>query len=198
MRTKEICVAAVPAIALSLAVGTAHGGGNVMFDIPSGYQHDIIWSSSAGLANGIDVRSDNMAFKRNGFASEGVVRAYDYNTNTNQKGKVWFDAAEGVSLTSMTLDISGFLDRDSTARLKVYLDGELFKDKTWSFTGMDSAMTRIWDFGREVSSVRLTLENLNGSPYTGLDNIAFTTVPAPGALALLGLAGLVGSRRRRG
>lgn len=28
-------------------------------------------------------------------------------------------------------------------------------------------------------------------------NIAFNTVPAPGALALLGLAGLVGSRRRR-
>jgi len=27
--------------------------------------------------------------------------------------------------------------------------------------------------------------------------VAFTPVPAPGALALLGVAGLVGSRRRR-
>jgi hypothetical protein len=31
-----------------------------------------------------------------------------------------------------------------------------------------------------------------------VNNNAFNTIPAPGALALLGLAGLVGSRRRRG
>jgi hypothetical protein len=33
--------------------------------------------------------------------------------------------------------------------------------------------------------------------YPTVDNLGFAYVPAPGAIALLGLAGLAGSRRRR-
>lgn len=49
-----------------------------------------------------------------------------------------------------------------------------------------------------VSSVRITILANNGSPnYTGLAEVAFDSVPAPGALALLGVSGLVAGRRRR-
>ena len=44
-----------------------------------------------------------------------------------------------------------------------------------------------------------TLPEMEGSGGVGLDmTIRFTSVPAPGALALLGLAGCAGCRRRRG
>jgi len=39
--------------------------------------------------------------------------------------------------------------------------------------------------------------NAFGFPETMVDNMSWNAVPAPGALALLGLAGMVGSRRRR-
>jgi hypothetical protein len=36
-----------------------------------------------------------------------------------------------------------------------------------------------------------------GSASTGASTGTFTVVPAPGALALLGVAGLIGARKRR-
>ena len=54
--------------------------------------------------------------------------------------------------------------------------------------------------GASISSISVTASNVSGtqSIYATVDNLYFAVVPAPGAVALLGLAGLVsGARKRR-
>lgn len=52
------------------------------------------------------------------------------------------------------------------------------------------------EFGAEMLAAGWTLTNIGGS-LAGTYRLDITTVPAPGAVAILGLAGLAGSRRRR-
>lgn len=52
--------------------------------------------------------------------------------------------------------------------------------------------------GASISSIQITAQTVGGtSVFANADNMKFAYVPAPGALALLGFAGLAGSRRRR-
>lgn len=52
--------------------------------------------------------------------------------------------------------------------------------------------------GASISSVSISVSTSPPSPvYSTVDNLYFATVPAPGALALLSVAGLVARRRRR-
>jgi hypothetical protein len=61
-----------------------------------------------------------------------------------------------------------------------------------SFTGFRSTTAAT------IASLTINVENAVGAAavYPSVDNLYFG-VPAPGAVALLGVAGLVGSRRRR-
>ena len=53
--------------------------------------------------------------------------------------------------------------------------------------------------GAAISSVSVSVagNSFTGSYYATADNLYFAVVPAPGAVALIAVAGLVGSRRRR-
>ena len=53
--------------------------------------------------------------------------------------------------------------------------------------------------GAAISSVEISVASsaIAGSYYATADNLYFAVVPAPGAVALIAVAGLVGSRRRR-
>ena len=60
------------------------------------------------------------------------------------------------------------------------------------------AQTYQFDLMHDVARVRFEIIANNGSPqYTGLAEVAFDTVPAPGAATLLGLGLLVSTRRKR-
>lgn len=147
----------------------------------------------------ISIVSQDMSFKQLNFATPGNIRAWDSDAGVDRRGKVWFTAADDYSLTSLAFDISGLSDYAATAWVKIYLDGELYKDYTWDFEGNSTFFRMSFEFEAPVNEVRLTMKNMTGYAHTGLDNIELgaMNIPAPGAVALLGLAGFTGSRRRR-
>lgn len=67
------------------------------------------------------------------------------------------------------------------------------------FVDAATAFVGFYSTGAAITSVTISAQPLPGGTnqvYPTFDNMTFAVVPAPGALALLGLAGL-GSRRRR-
>lgn len=186
--------AAVAVVGLGSSAASAN---MTLLDIPSGSGESIDWSSQAGLSDmPFSIASQDMSFKLLNFATLGNIRAWDSDEDVDRRGKVWFTANESTSLTSLSFDISGLSDYDATAWVKIYLDGQLYQDYTWNFSGNDTLIHVDLEFEAPVSEIRLTMKNMTGRAHTGIDNIEVGTVPAPGALALLGLAGLTGRRRR--
>lgn len=53
--------------------------------------------------------------------------------------------------------------------------------------------------GASISSISVAATNVNGTEFTyaTVDNLYFAVVPAPGAVALIGVAGLIGGSRKR-
>ena len=67
------------------------------------------------------------------------------------------------------------------------------------FVDQATAFVGFYSTGAAITSITISAQPLPGGTndvYATFDNMTFA-VPAPGALALLGLAGLAGSRRRR-
>jgi hypothetical protein len=61
-----------------------------------------------------------------------------------------------------------------------------------------STFTGFYSTGAAITSISVQAFSPSTPVYPSVDNMKFATlVPAPGALALLGLAGVVGGRRRR-
>lgn len=172
-----------------------------LLDIPSGEQNstNFEWSSQSGLMRGFDVSSEHMNFQDLGhWATPGNIFAYDYSTNSSQVGSVLFTADAGNSVSLRALDVSGWASSYASAELRIIADGELVFEEFFEMRGkIDFANLAFESIAG--SEIRVELENV-ANVGVGLDNFVIETsaVPAPGVLALLGVAGIVGSRRRRG
>lgn len=189
-------------LALGLGVTVSASAETVsLLDIPSGNGSDIQWASQNGFdAIPFEITHENFVFRGGNHATYGVVRAWDDVNNVNDWGKIDLHAGVGFTFNSLDFDISGFKDYDSAARMKVYLGDEKIFDETWDFSGNSTLIHEdlVWDIDAyDTSLIKIRLFNVSGDPYNGLDNLNIGTVPAPGALALLGLAAGMTSRRRR-
>lgn len=165
--------------AASLAVGTEAFGGladGVVSGPVSGSAAGIAWTASA--AGGIQVDS-------------GVLMAAAPTTLT-------FTFSQGVHAVA-----GNFFGCDpSLAAVPVLFAASMADGTTYSgiatssssFTGFVSSVP-----GQSISSLSITVFNLAGgtSVRPAADNLLFGVVPAPGAVALLAAAGLIGGRRPR-
>lgn len=197
---------AVVALAASLA-GVASAD-TILLDIPAGTGTDIVWSSGGG-ANEMffDIESENLNFYESGYGTPGVVYAWDEGAvddenpwGVNATGVIDLVAADPDAklISAIAFQISGYEAYASESIVRVYADDELVFNSDFSLDGNSEVETISISLG-QVAGVRIELDNTSPWAWTGLDNISVSsaTVPAPGALALLGLAGIVGGRRRR-
>jgi hypothetical protein len=104
------------------------------------------------------------------------------------------NGATGVSFYWQAIDVNSN---------SMYASQDLFSNGTSTFDFAAATMDLGFDLTK-VTNLEVSVSQLGG-PTSGstvsvsgtLSNFSYTAVPAPGALALLGAAGLVGSRRRR-
>lgn len=123
-------------------------------------------------------------------------------------------SANGYSIV-FAIDMTGFSGLDISYATRGTATG--FNSQVWSwstdganFTDFETVSgTNVTSFftatlgtlnaldGASTAFVRLTVDGATSSAGNNrLDNVQFNAVPGPGALALLGLAGLAGRRRR--
>ena len=146
--------------------------------------------------------------------------AVDYNTNQayadySLSGTITGPAASGYNRTTApglklqsTVDRSGYLDSFKLFKYEVddsvemiisasipsntYAFGDFVPTVPLNLTGLSGLFTNYW---LPTSGVP---NGTSGYSYSGtIENLTLTVVPAPAAAALLGLAGLVATRRRR-
>lgn len=153
------------------------------------------WTS---FGNGVDIIGDLWS------ASEGE-RSVDINAfNAGGGIEQAFTTVIGASY-HVTFDMSAnmFLGPDQKVML-VSAGGES-EQFSFDYVGFESSAgdpkwaQMVWDFTAIDTTTVLSFSGVNaGAAGAALDNVVVTqTVPAPGALAGLGLAGLFAGRRRR-
>jgi hypothetical protein len=140
------------------------------------------------LANGTGtVQAQNVGGAREIFTNAGGSVLFTFNYGTNMV----IPANEGIYgmfVTFTTVPTTG-----------VSLTVEWDNGGTYSFAAPTSGTIAIWkSTGTNITSVSFAPNaNTSGSQSIVIESISFAFVPAPGAVALVGVAGLVGSRRRR-
>jgi hypothetical protein len=148
------------------------------------------------------VSTTNLHWWGAGYATEGVLFAWDHDgENTGPAvGRLGIDAAEGFVIEGVSFDLSGYRSIAASARFEILVDGELVQTGDYDFEGDTSHFTIALE-PVSGTSFEIVFDNYFRSSYVGLDNVSFNVfnaAPAPGAMALLSLAGVVGNRRRRG
>lgn len=211
-RFTQNCAAAA-AVAIASAAGSAHAD----FLTGTSYYTSAVASSQFSAAYGI-----NNIFDGN-MTTQWAIASYA-ETNPQSRDVGWFsftldqeysidalrlaprfatNTVDGFNIANMWIGTSSFgVDVTSASSTSSFLASNI--PATWSRTGtFDGLQTFTLDAPVTGRYVLVQLINTGDSGTfrnLGLREFALsaTAVPAPGAIALVGLAGLAGGRRRRG
>lgn len=158
------------------------------------------WTSPAGNGSPRSFSSNNWAigdyyqadFSTTGYSN--IVLSWDQTRSST--GPQFFDLMYSIDGGSNWVTL--------LAGYEVLQSGGGGAPGTWSSTTYNPIYTSFWTFGAELDnqatvSIRFMAASAAGgvSGSGRIDNVFIESIPAPGAIALLGLAGFA-SRRRRG
>jgi hypothetical protein len=170
----------------------------------TGFGSGYTTQSGAGIIGTRRVSNNyfGLSFQNPGFKWSGSA----YTLNTVEYSD--FGTLGGkLNLTNTVLTMTGSGGGTGAAKLQVTLFDSTGKTAGWSVAfsnsiTMSTSAFRHTDTGFNLSQVAtiqvMTADDTYGSTvnYT-MTNFSYGAVPAPGALALLGVSGLVAARRRR-
>ena len=191
-------------------VGMVGGQTNVLLDL------ELLASAAnlnlTGISDGVIVPGNlgegSVAFAITPPTSADLPTTFGYDTNDffgsvsgsiNHRGTITFNDAITVGNFEITLAGSGFVVIDTFGGLGTLFDlavtsafpGELTFDATADLLVSASFAQALLDLG--LASSNLTGADVGDAWIQGFNQV----IPAPGAVAILAVAGLVGSRRRR-
>jgi hypothetical protein len=138
----------------------------------------IAWSASSSGGVAVSPFGGSPALTS---ASAGALTLSNFSAAVMGVSGTFFGRDGAVGATSLWLSVT--LDDGSSSVSLI--------DASTGFVGIFT------NSGATVASLTLTPQSGGGALAPVIDNLNFAVLPAPSALALLGAAGLLGSRRRR-
>lgn len=180
----------------------ALGAATAMLALTAGAAGDVVVldfseESSFAADDRYSVETNHLHWWGDGYATQGVLFAWDRENSAPAPGSISVTAEEGFVLEGLSFELGGYGDVYSELSFEFYVDGQLQSvSEGLQFDGAETLLSI--DLPRlSGSSFEIVLDNYLTPAYVGLDNVTFSITPAPGAMALLGLAGVCGRRRRR-
>jgi hypothetical protein len=183
---------------------------------PAGSPHAVNWNSTGGVPAGNINYWDQTSYDAEWFsASASFLGGGDFSSAVNNGG-VSFDWAADLGSAAQMLQIAFTMGSNQSGATVLWADAIATVDSHWYHYdfGFDSGTTWMIQSGGNPATIAttsdltnvlsavdgmfITADTMDGMDGTAwLDNPMIYSVPAPGAFALLGLASIVGARRRR-
>jgi hypothetical protein len=222
MRNKTFISSMVGVAAAVAVAGSANAGVVDPFTTNQSFGND---SSSGFVSITGGLFNERNAFRSTSAGGAGVRASSNdvaFTTNRANFGVVGltYQMAGGSSndlslITGMSIALSALNLSNGATGVSFYWQAiDVNLNSMYASQNLSSNGTSTFDFAAATKDVGFDLTNVTtlqlsvtqiGGPTSGstisvsgtLSNFSYTAVPAPGALALLGAAGLVGARRRR-
>ena len=200
----------IPSLVVASAIASSSSAAIIVFT------NEFVWD---GYAAGNDAAMFTETFETyNGFYASPLTGSMGgVNWSANATGGIYVGAvgtSQALSTNNpvpMTLSFTGgsavqgisgnLYATDSSFNVVASIVQLSMQDGTSYIGFIDSATAFVGFYSTTsaITSIQITAQPLAGGPanvYPTFDNMTFAIVPAPGAIALLGLAGFAGRRRR--